>query len=233
MALRILKRASNILIPVMLLAFALGWWQLQRMEEKKHLISDFDGAEAQNLEAGLSGDARFTQIQATGRFDGERNILLDNKVHNGQAGVHVFTPFRTATGTTILVNRGWQPMTPDRTSLPDIITPSVPVRISGILAPPPENRQMLGSPDVLTRDDWPKLVTYLEIESVAEALQTDLPDRVLWLDAGDDTGFEDRQWAPSTMTPEHHQAYAVQWFALGLAALCFWSVLLWREVRKT
>ena len=211
---------------------SLGWWQLQRMDEKEALISDFEDGEIQGLQTSLESEERFIRVHATGRFDTERHVLLDNQVFRGRAGVHVFTPFTTFNGTTILVNRGWKPMPADRSSLPEVGAPSVPVDISGVLAPPPEHRQRLGDPDVLKPDEWPQLVTYLDIKNVASALQADLPHRVVWLDAGDETGFEGREWSPSTMKPQQHKAYAVQWFGLATAALVIWVYVLIRQRGK-
>lgn len=231
MAIRNIFRISALLLPLVLVMFALGWWQTQRMAEKVALTSEFEDAQYNSLDESLGNEARYTHINATGRFDTEKHIFLDNMIWNGRAGVHVFTPFRTFSGTTILVNRGWKPMAADRASLPAVWTPAVPVDIRGILAPPPEHRQKLGSPDALETGHWPQLVTYLDISTVAAALQTPLPDRVVWLDSEDPAGFEGRDWSPSTMTADHHQAYAIQWFALGAAALVFWLVLAWRARR--
>ena len=232
MTIRLLTRASNVLIPVAAVAFALGCWQLQRMDDKKSLETSFNEAQYQDLDSALTNPGPFSRVEASGQFDDTRHILLDNKVYRGKAGVHVHTPFVTESGVTILVNRGWKPMTPDRSRLPTIETPGSTIEIRGILAPPPENRQTLGAPDVLTQDDWPQLVTYLQLETVAEALEIRLPDHVIWLNADHPAGFDDRNWKPGNMTPQQHQAYAVQWFAMGLAALGFWAFLLWRDIKS-
>ncbi len=123
-------------------------------------------------------------------------------------------------------------MPADRRSLPDIWTPAVPVGIRGILAPPPEHRQKLGSADPLNRQDWPQLVTYLELEAVSGALEASLPSWVIWLSADDPNGFEDRDWSPAAAGPERHQAYAVQWFALSATALVIWMVLKFRAGKR-
>lgn len=211
--------ASLVLLPLALLMAALGWWQIQRMEAKEALIQEFDDAPNLTLEEALRQENRFARISATGRFDTRRHVLLDNMILDGRAGVHVYTPFTTFSGTTILVNRGWKPMAADRRSLPEIWTPTVPVGIRGMLAPPPEHRQRLGEPDSLTTEGWPQLVTYLDLEAVAGALQEQLPGRIVRLAEDDPAGFEGRDWSPAVMTPERHLAYAVQWFALAVVAL--------------
>ena len=125
----------------------LGLWQLDRMQTKQELLSNFETAQHLTLEEAIGSEARFARISATGKFDTRRHILLDNKILAGRPGVHVVTPFTTFTGTTVLVNRGWKPLPADRRSLPDIWTPAVPVGIRGILNRPPEYPQLLGEAD--------------------------------------------------------------------------------------
>lgn len=225
--------ASSILLTLAVGMAALGAWQLQRMDEKRALIESFDNAPFASLEEALAGDQRFSRVRVTGRFDPARHVLLDNKILRGQAGVHVFTPFTVFNGTTVLVNRGWKPMSADRSQLPDIPTPTVPVELNGMLAPPPEHRQRLGEPDTLVTDRWPQLVTYLDLETVAAALDTDLPDRVVWLAADHEAGFEGRDWSPATVPAERHRAYAIQWFALSVTALVIWLGMWVRGRRRS
>lgn len=223
--------ASLVLLPLALLLGALGWWQMERMKERQALIEGFDEAPSMTLSRAIESGSRFARISATGRFDTERHILLDNMVLDGRPGVHVFTPFQTFSGTTILVNRGWKPMAADRRSVPEIWTPAVPVGVRGILAPPPQHRQRLGSPDEWASDDWPQLVTYLDLDRAADALGKALPDWVVWLAPEDPAGFEGRDWSPAVMTPDRHRGYAIQWFALALTALVIWGILLFRATR--
>ena len=223
---------SLVLLPLALLMAALGWWQIERMQEKQVLIANFEDASTMTLDAALDSESRFARVSATGRFDTERHLLLDNQVLDGKPGVHVFTPFQTFSGTTILVNRGWKPMAADRRSLPEVWTPAVPVGIRGILAPPPEHRQRLGAADEINGDDWPQLVTYLDLDRATDALEISLPDWVLWLALDDPAGFEGRNWSPAVMTPERHRAYAIQWFALSVTALVIWLALVLRAMRR-
>lgn len=220
------------MLPLAAVFAWLGFWQLERMEEKRALLVEFESAEVMPLDAAIQSDRRFVRISATGRFDSEKHVLLDNQVLDGRAGVHVLTPFRTFSGTSVLVNRGWKPLPADRGNLPDIWTPTVPVELGGTLAPSPEHRQRLGQADRLTADQWPQLVTYLDIASVADALNVALPDRVVWLSAQHEAGFEGRNWSPSVSGPERHSAYAFQWFALSVTAVVVWLVLLGRRLSR-
>ena len=223
--------ASLVLLALALIMAVLGWWQIERMGAKQSLIDEFENADAVTLEQALQDRARYARISATGRFDTRRSILLDNMVQDGQPGVHVYTPFTTFSGTTILVNRGWKAMAADRRSLPDVWTPAVPVGLRGILAPPPEHRQKLGSPDELAADQWPQLVTYLDIAAVSDALGEDLADHVVLMAADDPAGFEGRDWSPVVMNPDQHLAYAVQWFALAVVAFAIAVLISFRQRR--
>ena len=143
----------------------------------------------------------------------------------GRAGVHVLTPFRLEDGTWLLVNRGWLPIPPDRRSLPEVVTDNDSRVISGILNQPSTGGQRIGDADILVSDQWPQLVTYFELDSVSMALGIELEPWIVQLDAGDQTGFEGRQWKAAVMEPKMHGAYALQWFALAAAALVIWIVL--------
>jgi len=216
----------TLVLLVLAVIFArLGWWQTERKVEKQQLFDQFREAPVLSIEDALSQGPVFARVEATGRYDPERHVLLDNKIQDGRAGVHVLTPFVLQDGREILVNRGWLPLPPDRRSLPEVATDEDWRTISGILSKPSAGGPRIGAADVLVRDSWPQLVTYLEIDAVGQALGVSLEPWLLQLDQSDASGFGDRQWEPATMGPEVHAAYAVQWFALSLTTLIIWFVL--------
>lgn len=216
----------TLLLAALALVFsALGRWQLERRAEKQDLFERFQNAPLIGLEEALGRDGDFARVRLSGRYDPVRHILVDNRIWQGRAGVHVLTPFDLDDGGTILVNRGWLPMAPDRQSLPDIPTDTAPRTISGMLIEPVSGGQRLGEPDVFENGTWPWLVTWFDMDAGATALGPDLAPRVLQLDATDDSGFGDRAWRAAVMEPEVHGAYALQWFALGAAAVVIWIVL--------
>lgn len=207
----------------------LGFWQLERKAEKQQLFDSFEQAPRLELTQALSGYAQFARIEAWGRFDRRRHLLLDNRMHEGRAGVHVLTPFELRDGRQILVNRGWLPMPPDRRSLPAFETDGEWRTITGILTRPVSDGPRLGEADRLDRENWPQLVTYLDLEQASEALDTTLQPWLVQLDAQDAAGFSGRDWQPAVMGPEVHGAYALQWFALALATLIIWLTLGYRR----
>ncbi len=203
----------------------LGNWQLERREEKQILFDQFENAPLLSLEQAVKQDRHFSRVQAWGQFDDTRHVLLDNMIFKGRAGVHVLTPFMLNNGTAILVNRGWLPLPPDRRHLPLVPTVRSVRTINGILKKPTTDGPRLGKPDELVTDQWPQLVTYLDLETVSDALDTPLHPWLLQLDPTEPGGFAGRQWKAAVMGPEVHAAYAFQWFALALATMIIWLTM--------
>jgi len=221
-----------ILVTLAAVFLRLGLWQLERKAEKELVFERFENAPSMSLGQALEAGEPFTRVTARGHYDPERHILLDNKVWQGRAGVHVLTPFVLETGPAVLVNRGWLPLPADRSSLPDVPTTSDAFELTGRLAPPPGVGRRLGEPDALVTDDWPQLITYLDLPAVAGALGEPLAPWVILLDASDPAGFEDRQWSPAAMPPPVHGGYAVQWLGLLAATIVIWVVLGLRRGRQ-
>lgn len=203
----------------------LGYWQLQRKAEKEELYRNHEQAAEMALEVARSQSARFARVSATGRYDPERHLLLDNRINQGRAGVEVLSLFAPESGEPILVNRGWLPMPPDRKTLPGISTPAGVIEIHGMLNRPPETGPRLGELEIPETVDWPLLITWFDEAVAAKALGMDSPEWVIQLDPSDSSGFEGRDWKPAIMPPETHGAYALQWFSLALAALIIWIVI--------
>jgi surfeit locus 1 family protein len=213
-----------------------GVWQLRRAEEKRALQAEYDrrateapiviGSERQSAEA-----LQFHRIEATGRYEAEYQILLDNRMHQGVPGYHVLTPLRIADGEMrVLVNRGWVALGADRSQLPVIDPPAGAVTVRGI-ATVPHLGFTLGDPMPLSRNApavWqqPDLAHY-----AAEAPFPIQPVLVL-LDPASEAGGLVRSWPRLDTGIAVHQAYAFQWFMLALAALVLYAVLTVRAVRR-
>lgn len=220
-------------LSVLTLLFSgLGYWQLQRKSEKEDLFEQFENAPVMEISQAAVKGQRFARVEGYGRFDPERHFLVDNRTFNGRAGVHVLTPFTLGDGQTILVNRGWLPLPPDRRQLPAVPTDDLPRTISGRLNRLDTDGPRLGEADRLSSSQWPQLVTYLDQEPLSEALGTTLPPWLVQLDSTVEGGFDGREWKAAVMGPETHGAYAVQWFALAAAAVIIWIALGYRNAGR-
>jgi surfeit locus 1 family protein len=211
---------------------SLGMWQSNRATEKTHTELQHQKADRVSFESALSGEQRFARIDVSGHYDPVRHILLDNQIWNGHAGVHVFTPFYTLSGTVILVNRGWLPLAANRLNLPEIPTPQYETVLRGMLNTLPVPGRMLGDADKMQPGQWPQLVTYLNLENISQTLQKPLVNWVVQLTDSEPNGFEGRDWKPVFLTSRKHKAYAFQWFAFASVSIVLWVFSSFRRPKE-
>ncbi len=239
---------------------ALGYWQWQRARWKELLLLDY-AETVQNAPTGLAavlqagarlplradvllaareddatpaspGYSLPVRVRGWGRYVSGDEVLLDNQVLDGRAGVMVYTRFKVdGAARSVLVNRGWLPWDAQRT-MPQIApAPDVAIELTGMLMPPPASGWRLENP-AFVRGARAPLLTRLDIGSLREQMDPELFEGVVLLDAEQPHGFT-RQWRalPNTLPPERHRGYAVQWFGLALASLVIGVVMLWRKSR--
>ena len=219
-------------LPVLM---GLGFWQLDRAEEKRRIIGEFD--QRLNLppvDVDTQDDPYALQehqaVTLTGSFNQQQWFLLDNRIRRGRAGFEVLVPFYTREGQWVIVNRGWVQANPVRTDLPHVPFPQGEVTISG--------RLRLVRGDIMLTDDvdegegWPRIVQ-TERVLILNRLLEDF-SHTLWrfsvrIDGGDPGALE-AGWPLVNTSPEKHTGYAVQWFALALVLvvlLVFANTNLW------
>jgi len=223
------KLATLVLFLLACLFATLGTWQEKRASEKKTIEQQHQVAGTLSLEAAIAQDGRFSQIEVSGHYETRRHILLDNQIWQGRAGVYVFTPFYTKEGLVILVNRGWLPLAPDRKTMPEIPTPQHEIVLKGILNTLPVPGRILGAADQLKQEQWPQLVTYLNLPDISQSLDTPLEAWVIQLSNSETDGFEGREWKPVFLSSSRHRGYAFQWFALVATCFVMWVYLGFRK----
>jgi surfeit locus 1 family protein len=214
--------AFLLLFPLLL---GLGFWQMERAGEKQALVERRAAGEVTavlDIDAAtelVAGD-RYRPARVRGRYFAEQQWLLDNRVHRGQAGYHVFTPFRLAGASTasILVNRGWVAVGESREFLPPLPVPDGELTLTGRLDAPASVGLVIGEVP-LDSIESRVLVQSLDIAALAAARSLDLARFALVLDE-DQPGALQYDWSPiPPMGPEKHLGYAVQWFGLAVALL--------------
>jgi surfeit locus 1 family protein len=207
------------LLPILL---ALGVWQLNRAEEKRGIISlkeQRQSTETLALSATTPDTPEallYKPIQAIGHYDTNHQYLLDNQVNKGRAGYFVLTPFRLKNESkAVLVNRGWLPLGQNRSVLPDISVDTKEITITGRINRFPIVGLKLAGAELPT-DSWPAVVQVIDTQVLTKQLGYPLWSFQIELDKEAANGFK-REWQePTSMTPEKHIAYAVQWFLLAL-----------------
>lgn len=223
--------AAILLIPAFV---ALGYWQLQRAEEKRVLQTEYDrraSAPPTRLDAAPQTvqTLQFRRVIASGEYRPEHQVLIDNRVHRGMPGYHVITPLALERGASyVLVNRGWVALGPDRQTLPVLDTPAGTVTVAGVATVPHEGGLRLGPDEAPGAPVWQRL----DIERYAQRLSAPLAPVVVLLDPGSDAGGFVRDWTRLDAGIAVHQGYAFQWFALAAAAIVLYGVLTRRAYKS-
>ncbi|MFC0153854.1 SURF1 family protein [Xanthomonas dyei] len=214
---------------------ALGQWQLQRMHSKQALLERaahvrdtpltlVQAVAARQELAWVSGRVRFLPQQ----------VLLDNQLHAGRAGVRVYQ-LAAAQGTshTLLVDLGWLPLPANR-QLPTLTALEGGRDVQGLLSAPPSSGLAIGPAlaPTATPNTW--LATRLDVQAVRSTLKRrDISSQVLRLDPAVPVGYaRDLEMLPNTLPPARHLGYAVQWFGLAAAVLATATLLSWRARRR-
>ncbi|HPQ94637.1 MAG: SURF1 family protein [Thiothrix sp.] len=212
----------------LLILLSLGVWQTQRGLGKQHVLSlvgtEHKINDIRSIPVTDPLRLAYQPARLHGRWDSDHSFLLMNRMHTGQPGYEVLTPFRLAEGGTLMVNRGWLPE-----QKPDIPAPTgVP---QGTLYLPGKGFTLGPAilPQALAHPAWPLKSLYLDPDAFSHALNTVVSPLVLVLNADDPDSFT-RIWSPVIMTPTRHFGYAVQWFALALVLLIFG--IIWRRKGK-
>ena len=206
---------------ILIYCFAsLGFWQLDRAQEKdalnKAYLSDTSYIDIQNQLAVNT----YQQIQASGSFIQEKQIIIDNIIRNGQLGQMIITPFEINHELPwLLVNRGWVKKIMDSNKLSDIKINSVIQTIKGRSG----NLPRIGIRDSVAFDEnttWPAVGIYPTIEEIEIQLQQNILPYILLLGPEEENGFK-RSWAPRVSSTSNNYGYAIQWFLM-----CFGVIIL-------
>jgi surfeit locus 1 family protein len=202
----------------------LGAWQVSRGLEKRASQQIF---QAESIYAAWHNGMEvrsFQNLSATGRFDTEHQVVLDNIIINSRYGHYVITPLQIAADEPLLlVNRGWIEKDASGFDAGLLDLPEGEVTVRGRAGSLPRAGYKMGDAIPATQE-WPMHAVYPSAEEVTAALGRDVQPFVLLMDHNEDFGFL-RHWVPSEFGPGKHFGYALQWFAMGavLSGLLIWN----------
>jgi surfeit locus 1 family protein len=202
----------------------LGAWQISRGLEKRaeqQLFRDESGFTT--WRDGM--DIRpYQRLKATGSYDADRQVLLENIIVNSRYGYYVITPLVGLDDEPVLlINRGWIEKTSEPLDTASLDVPPGRITVRGRAGSLPRAGVKMGEA-FRPGQDWPKAAVYPSPEEVAAALGTEVQPFVLLMDHEEEHGFF-RHWVPTEFGPGKHFGYALQWFAMGavLSGLLAWN----------
>ena len=214
---------------------SLGFWQLDRAEEKKQILMQQAQAlsvASINLNQQTISDidtVRYQLATLIGHYDNAHQFLLDNQIVDGKNGYFVLTPlFVDGQSKAVLVNRGWVALGKDRNTLPAVDIKNLQVHIAGRINQFPSVGIKLKGAEIPT-ESWPSVVQVIDSNVLSQKLGYELVDYQIELEPTAAEGYK-REWTMNTpIPPEKHQAYAVQWFGL---ALTLTALFIWISIKK-
>jgi surfeit locus 1 family protein len=218
------------MLALVAVTVSLGNWQRHRAAEKQALAAQFQAAAASTAVT-LTGEERdaakllYRTVRATGEFDAQHELLIDNKLHTGRPGYHVVAPLCFAAARRcVLVNRGWIAQGGTRSNLPTTPPPAGAVTVSGRASLPPRRYLELEPEDPRAR-----LQQNLDIGRVAAATGLDLLPIVIEQSepASPPDGLV-RDWPPPDFDVDRHLSYMLQWYSFAALAIVLWLALNWR-----
>jgi surfeit locus 1 family protein len=140
----------------------LGRWQVDRGHEKeaRQALLESRRHEAPLSLTGMVPSAEpllYRRVVARGEWLADKQVFIDNQVHEGRAGFHVVTPLRLeGSRAAVLVNRGWIARDASYPRAPEVAVPAGHVEVRGLATTPPKRFVELSS-DVIEGNVWQNL----------------------------------------------------------------------------
>ena len=204
-----------IFVPI---TISLGFWQLDRAQEKKEIIANYDElltSEPIYLNA-KSTYKNWQPVTTMGRFK-DTVIFEDNAILNGRAGFKIYHLFENGDGSYVFVHRGFVERNMIKNNLPQIDIPKGKQSLKGSVLIKQDNSFVQ---DIEESDA--RIVQEFNIERLINKFPI-LKDRYLHpfllnLDIRDKNKFLAIE-KPVNMKASKHIGYAIQWFGLCLALI--------------
>ena len=227
--------AHVFIVGAVALCVAAGFWQLRRHDERSAFNSTLQARSTASplplSEALDLDDPAYRYVEASGRYDTDREVVLRSQSLEGRSGHHLLTPFVVSDGRAVIVDRGWIPFELDDPPVDEARPPSGRVEVSGVLFPP--QRPFLGGPrdpatgtlQTIGRVDLDRLDAQLpyDVAPYYVRLQDQSPPHAADLPA--DVPLP-------VLDPGRNLNYAGQWFLFALVGTIGYTALLRRTARN-
>lgn len=232
--------AALFVLVVAAVCVRLGFWQLDRLEQRRVRNAAVTAAGAlPTLLLDSAAMARIAEgpaahlhrrVRVRGTYDPSGEFVLRGRALEGQPGVHLATPLRVeGSPAAVLVNRGWVPSPDGATVERGRYEEPGTHEVTGILqeipatgnggqpAVPGSGRdttfRRLDREVVRVRSPYPVLPLYVQQLPDSPAVRASLPARV----------------APPALDEGPHLSYAIQWFGFATIAVVGFAVVALRR----
>ena len=223
---------ASLIIATLVLLISLGFWQLDRADEKRAIEDQIASANSGDVELVTSveflKDKEYYHVRLQGSYIGDKQFIYDNQIVDQISGYYVLTPFiLKGASKAVLINRGFIPWSGRRDKLANVDIGEKLTEVKVQISIPIKRMELKVSE---TTGDFPVLIQALDLDEMSTIAALDFVSVVGLLNPESEDGFV-RQWEPYTGSIERHIGYAVQWFLMALV-LAFIGIRLALKQRK-
>ena len=223
---------ASLIIATLVLLISLGFWQLDRADEKRAIEGQIDSANSGDVKlidsAEFLKDKEYYHVRLQGSYVGDKQFIYDNQIVDQISGYYVLTPLvLKGDSKAVLINRGFIPWNGRRDKLADIDIGEKLTEVKVQISKPVKRMELEASE--LT-GDFPVLIQALDLDEMSTIASLDFASVVGLLSPETENGFV-RQWEPYTGSIERHIGYAIQWFLMAFV-LAFIGIRLALKQRK-
>ncbi|ANQ67229.1 hypothetical protein GS41_08470 [Candidatus Pseudothioglobus singularis] len=208
---------SVLIVATIAFLTSLGFWQLDRANEKRAIEASIQKANTGIVEL-IADENRllekeYYQVRLKGQYQSNKQFIYDNQIVDQVSGYYVLTPFKLENQpSAIIINRGFIPWNGDREKLADVSIKKTKSEIKVQISKPIKRIELKSSE---IGNNFPVLIQAVDLVKMSELAGIDFSSMVGLLDASMDDGFV-RKWEPYTGSIEKHIGYAVQWFLMAI-----------------
>jgi surfeit locus 1 family protein len=222
-----------LIIATLALLITLGFWQLDRADEKRAIEDQVANANANIAElitdVDLLSEKEYYHVHLQGSYVGDKQFIYDNQIVDQISGYYVLTPFvLKGDSRAILINRGFIPWNGRRDQIADIDIGAKIAEVKVQISKPVKRMELKASE---ITQDFPVLVQALDVDEMSIIASLDFANIVGLLGPESENGFV-RKWDPYTGSIERHIGYAIQWFLMALVLSIIGTLLALKQQRK-
>lgn len=237
-----MKRGTSVLLstlivlPMLAVLISLGFWQLQRLQQKEEFIAQRAFGFSQPPVELTSRDTNlpslaWRRVKVTGRFDHVHEVHLW-ALRDGKAGFDILTPLtRTdgAPGQLILVDRGWVPIDKKEPATRAAGQVEGAVEVNGFVRIDLDARGPVTPDNDLVKNVW----YWVDYNAISQGLTNFIRPLVVVADTTPNPGGLPIGIAEPPTLPNRHLEYALTWFGLAITLVVVFVLMLRRQFKGT
>ena len=184
---------ASLIIATLVLLISLGFWQLDRADEKRAIEDQIASANSGDVEFVTSveflKDKEYYHVRLQGSYVGDKQFIYDNQIVDQISGYYVLTPFiLKGDSKSVLINRGFIPWNGRRDKLANVDIGEKLTEVKVQISKPVKRMELKVSE---TTGDFPVLIQALDLDEMSTIASLDFASVIGLLNPESENGFVD------------------------------------------